>query len=167
MFLPFLIGYTSHDININPQKISPVVGIASILIFIITARSFTFSDSFYQMSTETLSLSYWHSATMRLFAATSGCIAFYFVSSILFNLFSKIYKPIVNTVVYLGTITLPIYLIHLVPYPIYRHFKESPNFVITHIILPVSLILFSVVTYRLLSRNPTLRKILLGERIKK
>ena len=116
------------------------------------------------MDVDCFSFSYLKSTILRLAGGLSGIISVVWLVRLLYGFCVRYIKPLESVVVYIGTVTLPIYVLHqkfLIPL---RFLPFELPLSIRLTLLPLIIVALSIVFYLLLSKVRLLRMILFGEK---
>ena len=157
----FVLGFVWKRMK---NDIPVFVGLISIIVFYVVSRFFFWSDTMYSMDVDCFSFSYLKSTILRLVAGLSGIISVLWLVRLLYRFCVRYIKTLEGVVVYIGTVTLPIYALHqkfLIPL---RFLPFELPLSIRLTLLPLIIVALSIVFYLLLSKVRLLRMILFGEK---
>lgn len=130
----------------------------AIIVFILSLQIYTFDYSIYRMGSNVFSMEYFQHTWVRFVSGVSGSIATIGFTKILFQL-----QLLKKWTVYIGSMTLPVYALHQKPLIINKFFEYSTGSIVLWILLSFFLIGFSVIIYKILSKNIYLSLYLFGE----
>lgn len=161
--LKYLIPYFILSIYFKKydwQKCPLWLFVISLTLFVLLLNIFTFDYSLYRMTDEMLTIKYTYMSIIRFLSGISGIICSLYICKWI----NKI-PYISNYYVYIGTLTLPIYVLHQKFLMIERIVHYKTENILMIIASSLIIIELSIITYRLLKKNKYIQLFLFGEKI--
>lgn len=155
--MPFFVGSMLAS-KWDWSRIPAWLGIISVTIFFGLFQIFSFDDTMYRISDEVFTIPYHQSALIRIVIGACGSIAVIWMSKYLVR-----QAGISRVLIYLGGITLPIYVLHqkfLLP-NFYFAYTTSNIFIVVTVACAITIM--SIGAYSLLKKNRYIRALLFGE----
>lgn len=130
----------------------------SLLIFILLLNIYTFDYSLYQMGGQNvLTFEYYWKSFIRFFSGISGVICSLYICKWIYQL-----KKVNYCFMYIGTLTLPIYVLHQYFLLIQRVSSYQNSSILFNILLSIVIVLISILSYKILNKK-YIRIFLFGE----
>jgi len=145
--------------NYDWSKCSMLLGMAALFIFIFTMQFYSFECSMYQMTDDVFTVRYHQLAVIRFIAGLSGSVLIIWITTYL----QRIRRPAL-LLANIGTITLPIYVLHQKFLIINHIFHVETTNIAVLVFLTIVVTTLSIALYRILRKNKYLRLLLFGEK---
>ena len=132
-----------------------------LILFSACFHIYDFSYSLYTMKYNITEADYYLKSLIRFIAGISGITCINFLSRYISNLPLSKCKEVLS---YIGTITLPIYVLHQIFLMPNRFIKYTSNHIIIILMITIGCILLSIITYKILHKSSILRLLCFGEK---
>lgn len=155
----FVIGMKTSSLKWEKTNIWMFLG--ALIVFICCFQYYDFSYSLYAMGDDCLNTDYLNKTILRLMSGMSGCI----ISLYLIKIVSSIKVPkLISCIATLGTLTLPIYVLHQKFLTPFRFISLGQCNIAILILITIADVLISIWVYKLLRKNKYVALLLFGER---
>lgn len=151
----FIIGILWKKYNVI--KLSNKIAIVALVVFVLCFHKYNFDYSLYMMDDNILDINYHIKNVIRFLSGISGIVCICYLCKYIPQYMSK-------PLLYIGAITLPIYVLHqklLMPIQIFNYRSDN---ILMVIVVTVACILLSILCYKLLSSFKYLRLFCFGEK---
>ena len=157
--MPFyVLGIAFRNVDFSKIRVLPVL-IAAV-VFVVCLAHFNFDATVYNMSSDCLSQQYLKYTGLRLAGGVSGIV----VSLYICKWINKIPAPALRFLAHIGTITLPIYVLHqkflLINIFILKFTIENT---LCLMLITGALLILTILTYNILRKNKYVALFLFGE----
>lgn len=138
-------------------KCSLWIGLLSLMIFVAVMHFYTFEHSLYKMTDDVFTVRYHQFALIRFIAGLSGSVFVMWLTTYIQQI-----RYLVRPLIYIGMITLPIYVLHQKFLMINNVCHIQTTNTMSLLLLAIVDITLSVLIYKLLKNNKYLNLILFG-----
>lgn len=160
--MKFLMPFFALAIIVKASKIEVLTipyFIIAVITFIVCFSFYSFSSSLYEMTDNVFAISYHTNTMLRFFSGLSGSIiTLYLCKKLYYN------NLMIKCITYLGTITLPIYVLHQKFLMLNLAISFNTDSMLFCLLMAVIVILISIQTYKTLSHWPILSALLFGDK---
>ena len=156
--LPFFVVAILFSKN-HWEKCGNLIGVVSIVVFIIMLQFYSFDMSLYKMTSEFFTIQYHYYAAIRFCIGFSGCLS----TIVIFKLI-KSSTILGKILIYLGNISLPIYVIHQNFLNVNEFSQVSTDNILYWLIISIIIIFASIAVYKICTKSKTLGLLMFGEK---
>lgn len=139
------------------SKCSLWIGLLSLMLFVAVMQFYTFEHSLYKMTDDVFTVRYHQFALIRFIAGLSGSVFVMWLTTYIQQI-----RYLVRPLIYIGMITLPIYVLHQKFLMINNVCHIQTTNTMSLLLLAIVDITLSVLIYKLLKNNKYLNLILFG-----
>lgn len=140
------------------SKCSLWIGLLSLMIFVAVMQFYTFEHSLYKMTDNVFTVRYHQFALIRFIAGLSGSVFVMWLTTYIQQI-----RHLVRPLIYIGMITLPIYVLHQKFLMINNVLGMETTNIIVLLLFAIMDVVLSILTYKILSKNKYLRLFLFGK----
>lgn len=155
--LPFFVLAYSFS-NLDWSRINHSIGIISVILFCLMLHFYSFDDSLYQMDDQVMTGAYHFKAIFRFCIGAVGSLA-----SIWICRFLQEIPHLRNVLIYLGGITLPIYVLHQKFMMWNYSIMYTNSSMLFDLCVTILIILLSLAFYKIMVKSTLLKRYFFGE----
>lgn len=155
----FIIGLLTK--KYEAINISIPVFLCTLILYIICFHFYDFSYSLYTMKYNITEIDYHIKNFIRVLAGISGITCIFFLCYYLSNISAQKIKIFLS---YIGSITLPIYVLHQKFFLLNKFIQYTSDQIITILFITLGCIFLSIIVYKVLNKFSILRLLCFGEK---